>query len=62
MPNQSEVEITLVNLFTVKPEEKQSAASKIAEIYRMIFSHQPGFISVKIHRRLDGDRVVAIAC
>jgi hypothetical protein len=35
MPNQSEVEILLVNLFTVKPED---------------------------HRRLDGDRVVAIAC
>ena len=61
MSNQSEVEVTLVNLFTVKPEQQQSAASKIAEIYRTTVSHQPGFISAKIHKSLEGDRVVAIA-
>jgi quinol monooxygenase YgiN len=59
MKNQSE--ITLVNLFTVKSEKQQSAANKIAEIYRTVVSLQPGFISAKIHTSLDGTRVAAIA-
>jgi tRNA U54 and U55 pseudouridine synthase Pus10 len=58
MTNQSE--ITLVNLFTVKSEKQQSAANKIAEIYRMVVSLQPGFISAKIHTSLDGTKVAAI--
>lgn len=61
MTNQSETEITLVNLFTVEPEKQHSAATKIAEIYRTIVSKQPGFISAKIHTSLDGTRVAAIA-
>lgn len=61
MANQAETEITLVNLFTVEPEKQQSAADKITEIYRTIVSEQPGFISAKIHKSLDGTRVVVIA-
>ena len=61
MAKQSETEITLVNLFTVKPEKQQSAATKVAEIYRTIVSQQPGFIAAKIHTSLDGTRVAAIA-
>jgi heme-degrading monooxygenase HmoA len=61
MVNQSETEITLVNLFTVEPEKQQSAANKIVEIYRTIVSHQPGFLSAKIHTSLDRTRVAAIA-
>ena len=61
MMNQDANEITLVNLFTVEPEKQASAANKIAEIYRMIVSKQPGFISAKVHTSLDGTRVVAIA-
>jgi quinol monooxygenase YgiN len=61
MANQTETEVTLVNLFTVEPEKQQSAATKIAEIYRTIVSQQPGFISAKIHTSLDGAKVVAIA-
>lgn len=33
MSNQSETEITLVNMFTVKLEKQESAANKITEIY-----------------------------
>lgn len=61
MAKQSETEITLVNLFTVEPEKQQSAATKIAEIYRTIIRRQPGFISAKIHKSLDGVKVAAIA-
>lgn len=61
MSNQSETEITLVNMFTVKLEKQESAANKITEIYRTIVSKQPGFISAKIHKSLDGSRVAAIA-
>jgi heme-degrading monooxygenase HmoA len=61
MANQAETEVTLVNLFTVEPEKQQSAATKVAEIYRTIVSQQPGFISAKVHMSLDGAKVVAIA-
>lgn len=50
-----------MNLFTVEPEKQESAANKIAEIYRTIVSQQPGFISAKIHTSLDGAKVAAIA-
>lgn len=33
MANQSETGITLINLFTVKPEKQQSAANQVAETY-----------------------------
>jgi heme-degrading monooxygenase HmoA len=56
-----QAEVTLVNLFTVEPEKQESAANKIAEIYQTIVSQQPGFISAKIHKSLDGVKVAAIA-
>ena len=60
MANQSEVGITLINLFTVKPEKQQSAADQVAEIYQTIVSKQPGFISARVHKSLDGTGVAAI--
>ncbi len=61
MPNQSEVGVTLINLFTVKPEKQQSAANRVTEIYQTIVSKQPGFISARVHKSLDGTRVAAVA-
>ena len=56
-----EAEITLINVFSVAPEKQQSAADKVAEIYTTIVSQQPGFISAKIHKSLDGTKVTAVA-
>lgn len=61
MANQSETGITLINLFTVKPEKQQSAANQVAEIYQTIVNKQPGFISASVHKSLDGTRVAAVA-
>ncbi|WP_169154789.1 antibiotic biosynthesis monooxygenase [Brasilonema bromeliae] len=61
MTNNSESEITLVNLFTVKPEKQQSTANQVAEIYKTVVSKQPGFICARIHKSLDGTKVAAVA-
>ena len=59
--NQHKQEITLINIFTVEPKNQQSAADKVAEIYQTFVSNQPGFISAKVQKSLDGTRVAAVA-
>ncbi|MBW4599316.1 MAG: antibiotic biosynthesis monooxygenase [Calothrix sp. FI2-JRJ7] len=53
--------ITLINIFTVTPEKQHSAADKVAHIYKTFVHNQPGFISAKIQKSLDGTRVAAVA-
>lgn len=59
--NQSNSGIMLINIFTVAPEKQQSAANKVAEIYDSFVSKQPGFISARVQKSLDGTRVAATA-
>jgi heme-degrading monooxygenase HmoA len=53
--------ITLINVFTVTPEKHNTAADKIAHIYKTFVCHQPGFISATIQKSLDGAKVAAVA-
>lgn len=53
--------ITLINVFTVTPEKQNTAADKIAHIYKTFVCNQPGFISAKIQKSLDGTEVAAVA-
>lgn len=53
--------IMLINVFTVEPEKQQSAANKVAEIYETFVSKQPGFISARVQKSLNGTRVAATA-
>ncbi len=59
--NQQESGITLINIFTVTPEKQHSAADKVAHIYKTFVHNQPGFISAKIQKSVDGTKVAAVA-
>ena len=53
--------VTLINVFTVVPENQQ----RLIEIWQRgtdeVMRHLPGFISANIHRSLDGTRVINYA-
>ncbi len=53
--------ITLINVFTVKPEKQATAATKVTEIYQNFVCKQPGFVAAEIYKSLDGTTVSAIA-
>jgi quinol monooxygenase YgiN len=53
--------LTLVNVFTVKPEDQQQVSKLLIEATEQTMKHLPGFMSATIHRSLDGTRVVTYA-
>ena len=42
---------------TVEPEHQQAIVDNVREILRDVAKKQPGFISAKVHKSLDGTRV-----
>lgn len=53
--------ITLVNVFTVKPENQQKLIELLIEATEKTMKVMPGFVSANIHRSVDGVRVVNYA-
>jgi len=53
--------LTLVNVFTVKPENQQKLVDMLVEATDKTMKKLPGFISASIHRSLDGTKVVNYA-
>jgi quinol monooxygenase YgiN len=53
--------LTLVNVFTVRPENQQKLLTLLTEATDQTMKKLPGFISASIHRSLDGTRVVNYA-
>jgi quinol monooxygenase YgiN len=53
--------LTLVNVFTVAPEQQQKLADHLLEATEKTMSQIPGFVSATIHKSLDGKRVVNYA-
>jgi heme-degrading monooxygenase HmoA len=53
--------VTLINVFTVAPEDQQSLVDVLAHATRAVMRKQPGFVSANIHRSLDGTRVTNYA-
>jgi quinol monooxygenase YgiN len=53
--------VTLINVFTVKPESQLELVELLVEITEDVVRHLEGFISSSIHRGLDGNRVVNYA-
>ncbi|HKA10347.1 MAG TPA: antibiotic biosynthesis monooxygenase family protein [Candidatus Dormibacteraeota bacterium] len=53
--------VTLVNVFTVTPEQQQRLADLLAEATASVMNRLPGYVSANIHRSLDGTRVVNYA-
>ena len=52
---------TLVNVFTVEPDNQQKLVDLLKEGTASFFSRMPGFISSSVHRSKDGRRAVNYA-
>jgi heme-degrading monooxygenase HmoA len=48
---------TLINVFTVAPEDQQRLVDLLVEATEKVMSKQPGYVSANIHKSLDGTRV-----
>ncbi|MGH9429617.1 MAG: antibiotic biosynthesis monooxygenase family protein [Terriglobia bacterium] len=53
--------VTLINVFSVAPENQQQLLDLLVHATREVMSKQPGFVSASFHRSLDGTRVVNYA-
>jgi heme-degrading monooxygenase HmoA len=53
--------ITLINVFTVKPEDQDKLVTMLNEATEKTMRNQPGFVSANIHKSLDGLRVANYA-
>ena len=53
--------VTLVNVFTVKPENQEKLVTLLTDATEQVMRSLPGFISANIHRSLDGRKVVNYA-
>jgi heme-degrading monooxygenase HmoA len=53
--------VTLINVFTVAPEDQQRLVDVLVEATKAVMRKQPGFISANIHKSLDGTRVANYA-
>jgi heme-degrading monooxygenase HmoA len=52
---------TLLDVFTVQPKDQQRLVNLLIEATEKVTSQQEGFISINIHKSLDGSRVVNYA-
>jgi quinol monooxygenase YgiN len=48
---------TLINVFTVDPEDQQRLVDILVETAERWVKHLPGFISASFHKSLDGTKV-----
>ncbi len=53
--------VTLINVFTVEPENQQRLVDLLAEATEAVMSKLPGFVSANLHKSLDGTKVVNYA-
>ncbi len=53
--------VTLVNVFTVEPENQQKLVEMLVEATEKTMKNVSGFVSANIHKSLDGARVVNYA-
>jgi quinol monooxygenase YgiN len=53
--------ITLINVFTVEPENQQRLVELLTEATEVSVSRAPGFVSASLHRSTDGTKVTMYA-
>jgi quinol monooxygenase YgiN len=53
--------VTLINVFTVAPEDQQRLVDVLVDATKAVMRKQPAFVSASIHRSLDGTRVTNYA-
>ena len=52
---------TLINVFTVAPENQERLIELLDRATEEVMRHLPGFVSANLHKSLDGTRVVNYA-
>ncbi len=53
--------VTLINVFTVTPENQQRLLDLLVGATEMVMNGLPGFVSANLHKSLDGTRIVNYA-
>jgi quinol monooxygenase YgiN len=53
--------VTLINVFTVSPDQQQRLVDLLVEATQATMQHVPGFVSASIHKSADGTRVANYA-
>ena len=53
--------VTLINVFTVRPEQQQELVELLTRATEESVRHAPGFMSARLHRSLDGTKVTMYA-
>ena len=53
--------VTLINVFTVEPDNQQQLLKLLARATETSVRHAPGFISSSLHQGLDGTKVTMYA-
>ena len=53
--------VTLINVFTVRPDQQQRLVDLLVEATEAVMKYQPGYVSANIHKSLDGTRVTNYA-
>jgi quinol monooxygenase YgiN len=53
--------LTLINVFTVLPENQDALIALLTEVTRQNVRHHKGFISASLHRGTDGKKVTMYA-
>lgn len=59
--SQSNGVVTLINVFTVAPEDQQRLLDLLVEATESVMNEPPGFVSANLHKSFDGTRVVNYA-
>ena len=57
----SDKTVTLINVFTVRPERQQELIELLTRATEESVRHAPGFMSARLHRSLDGTKVTMYA-
>jgi heme-degrading monooxygenase HmoA len=55
------VPVTMINVFTVEPDNQQALVDLLVQAADEVMRKQPGYLSARIHRSLDGRRVAVDA-
>ena len=53
--------VTLINVFAVEPENQAQLIDLLRQATVDVMSKQPGYVSARIHRGLDGTRIAVYA-
>jgi heme-degrading monooxygenase HmoA len=53
--------VTMINVFTFEREHQQQVVDLLTRAVETVMSRQPGYLSARIHRGLDGTRAAVYA-